>query len=245
MTRIVDNLIAYKMLTMLITPFDQTKAFKLGIIDKDGNNLIKTSKLKTSEERDAYTYLHRLIFNVKKILNRLPGGESKLKSLVAAFWLVKESYQDNQTVTITEQLMETLNSVTLVEEELLVREFLEIFEDAPTNSVGSGGAVSTDVPTVRMGKNGRRFAAFTVNDEIFRRFGNGKKKYKKWSEYLNLENEGENMIYNYAKKNPKGVIVLHNGKQSKAIRFNRHGGGAWSKIKRNNTTKQVNNDVVA
>ena len=91
MSRIVDNLVAYKILSMLVTNFEDTKAYKLNIIDKNGKNLKKASTLKTSEEKDAYTYLTRLVFNMKKIINKI-GGENKLKYLVAALWLVKEQY---------------------------------------------------------------------------------------------------------------------------------------------------------
>ena len=71
MSRIVDNLIAYRVLKMLVTNFEDTEAFKLGIIDAKGKNIRKANTLSTGEERDAYTYLNRLVFNVKKIINRL------------------------------------------------------------------------------------------------------------------------------------------------------------------------------
>lgn len=151
MSRIVDNLIAYKILTMLITPFEETEAYKLGIIDKDGKNIIKSSKLDSSEQKDSYTYLNRLVFNIKKIINRLPGGDSKLKNLVAAFWLVKESYETKRTVMFEDytKLLKVLDTVTLVEEEIQVKQFLEakqkeLAEDgAPANATGAG--VSTDI----------------------------------------------------------------------------------------------------
>lgn len=148
MSRLIDNLIAYRILSMLIKPFDDTQAYKLGIIDAKGKNLKKSSTLKTSAEKDAYTYLHRLVFNMKKIINRLPGGESKLKSLVAALFLVKEYYQSNdRTTSLMEQrylqILEMLeDNVYLVEEEILVRNFLS--EDAVANVAGAG--VSTDTP---------------------------------------------------------------------------------------------------
>ncbi|NBP01108.1 MAG: hypothetical protein EBU90_13425 [Proteobacteria bacterium] len=146
MSVLVDNLIAYRVLSMLVKPFEETDAYRLGIIDKDGNNLIKSSKLKTSEQREAYTYLHRLVFNLKKILNRLPGGDTKTKNLVAALWLVKEAYTHKETITEEQlqHLLEQLNSVTLVEEELEVRRFLN--EDGIANVTGPG--VSTDKPVV-------------------------------------------------------------------------------------------------
>ncbi len=147
MSRIVDNLLAYKVLSMLVTNFEDTKAFKLGIIDKNGKNLKKVSSLKTSEEKDAYNYLHRLVFNMKKIINKI-GGENKLKSLVAALWLVKEYYQSGSRSTALmeekfDKVMKLLdNRVSLVEEEIIVSKFLS--EEAPVNST-AGASVSEPV----------------------------------------------------------------------------------------------------
>lgn len=149
MSRIVDNLIAYRILSMLVTPFEDTKAYKLGIIDKTGKNLKKASTLKTTEEKDSYTYLHRLVFNMKKIINKI-GGENKLKSLVAALWLVKEQYESgNRSTALMEEkykrILETVNNdVVLVEEEIAVKKF---FEEAPVNATGA--AVSTDEPVIK------------------------------------------------------------------------------------------------
>ena len=144
MSRIVDNLVAYKILSMLVTNFEDTKAYKLNIIDKDGKNLKKASTLKTSEEKDAYTYLTRLVFNMKKIINKI-GGENKLKSLVAALFLVKEQYESgNRSTALMEdkfdRVMKLLdNNCVLVEEEIVVKKFLD--EEAPANST-AGAAVS-------------------------------------------------------------------------------------------------------
>lgn len=153
MSRIVDNLIAYRVLSMMVKNFEDTKAFKLGIIDAKGKNLKKASSLRTTEEKDAYSYLNRLTFNMKKIINKLPGGESKLKSLVAALFLVKEYYEGNKrTTSLMEdrfnQIMEVLdNGVILAEEELAVKKFIEVEEDAPVNATGD--AVSTNEPVVK------------------------------------------------------------------------------------------------
>jgi hypothetical protein len=150
MSRIVDNLVAYKILSMLVTNFEDTKAYKLNIIDKNGKNLKKASTLKTSEEKDAYTYLTRLVFNMKKIINKI-GGENKLKSLVAALWLVKEQYESgNRSTALMEdkfdRVMKLLdNNCVLVEEEIIVKKFLD--EEAPANATGA--AVSTDEPKIQ------------------------------------------------------------------------------------------------
>jgi len=231
MAQIVDNLIAYRVLSMLVKPFDQTDAFKLGIIDAEGNNVVKSKDFTTTAQKDAYTYLHRLVFNIKKLLNKLPGGESKLKNLVAAFFLVKEAYTNKQTTIDPKQLQEVIalidRGVVLVEEQMYVEDFL-LAEDAPANATGS--AVSTDAPVIR--RRPRQFAKFVVGDEVYNKFANGKAKYRKWASYLNLENEGERMIYDFARTNPRGVIILQNGSSIKSIRFNRRGGGNWHKIKR-------------
>jgi hypothetical protein len=151
MSRVIDNIVAYRILKMLITPFGETEAYHLGIIDIHGKALRKVSSLTTEAEKDAYTYLHRLVFSLKKILNKLPGGESKLKSLVAALWLVKEQYETGKgsTAMLEEKFAQLLkmmdNRVSLVEEEIIVKKFLE--EDggavggAPTNST-AGASVN-------------------------------------------------------------------------------------------------------
>ena len=251
MPALIDNLIAYRILSMLVKPFNETEAFKLGIIDEHGKVLIKPSKFTSSSQRNAFTYLHRLVFNIKKMINKLPGGQNKLKNIVAALYLIKEAYNQKQTSINEDDLNRVVSlldeGLILVEEELTVSEFISLNEEgeggpapaAPANVTGS--KVSTDIPVIKPKKN-RKFAAFTVNDDVFRRFQGGKSKFRRWASYLNLENEGEKMIYDFAKKNPKGVIVLKNGKQEKAIRFNRHGGGQWSKI--NRPVKQINNEVV-
>ena len=152
MSQIVDNLIAYRVLTMLVKPFSETDAFKLGIIDNKGKNLIKPSSLSTTEQKNAYTFLHRLVFNMKKIINKLPGGESKLKSFVSAYFLIREYYEKNERSTsMMEQkfhkLMQT--DAILAEEAILVEKFIKKIEEdgeggAPANVTGAG--VSTDIP---------------------------------------------------------------------------------------------------
>ena len=150
MSRIVDNLIAFRILKMLVTNFEDTEAYKLGIIDAKGKSIRKANTLQTSQERDAYTYLNRLVFNMKKIINKIPGGENKIKSLVAALWLVKEHYESgNRSTAMLQEKFDNImkmmdNRVSLVEEEILVKKFLE--EDGIANVTGA--AVSTNEPKI-------------------------------------------------------------------------------------------------
>ena len=101
--RPVDLLIAYRVIKMLVTPFDKQPAFKNGIIDEKGKVLKKYKTLKTEKERKSYTLLHRFVFNLKRILQRVGLG-SKLGSFgVALALLIKEDKRYAQHQQLIEQ----------------------------------------------------------------------------------------------------------------------------------------------
>ena len=99
-SRLIDTLITYRVVKLLVTPFERQEAFKQGIIDKDGKVLKKNRDLTTSKEKKAYTYLHRFVFNLKRILKKVGFG-SKLGSFaVALALLLKENkeYEPHKTL---------------------------------------------------------------------------------------------------------------------------------------------------
>jgi len=53
-----------------------------------------------------------------------------------------------------------------------------------------------------------KYKDFTVPSDIFRRFDTGRNKFERWSKYLNLEDDNQQALYSYAKKNRKSVIIL-------------------------------------
>ena len=90
MGRVIDALIAYRLLKLLVTPFKKTKAYQLGIIDDKGKVLIKAKEFiksfpssKVQEARKAYTLLIRFVFNLKRILSKV-GIRGALGSAAAA-----------------------------------------------------------------------------------------------------------------------------------------------------------------
>jgi len=87
---VVDIYVAYKFVKILSTPWEKTDAFKLGIIDKKGKILKKRKNLKSGEEKAAYTIFHTLIWNMKKLLDKLPPTRTRIGSFVAALWMLKE-----------------------------------------------------------------------------------------------------------------------------------------------------------
>lgn len=235
MARIVDNLAALRVIWLLATPFEKFDAYKLGLIDANGTKL---KKAETSAEKNATSMLHRLVWNLKRIIALAPGGKTRIGSLVAAYLLVREAEENNyEEIQLEEQILnkfQVYRNIRFIEEEVLVEEALSvIFEDAPVNATGS--AVSTDVPAIRPKKK-RKFAAFDLDDDTYSKFQKGKSKFRRWSSYLNLENDSHKEMYDYAKKNPKGIIVIKDSKgNTKGIRYSRHGGGNWHNLKRKST----------
>ena len=101
MGRAIDLFVTYRFLRLLTTPFEDTDAFKLGIIDEKGNRvkLPKSTKpaveLSTSELKSAYTILHKLVFNIKKIFNKVPGLRTKVGTYAAALFLLKDTFKES------------------------------------------------------------------------------------------------------------------------------------------------------
>ena len=91
--RVIDTLIVFRVLKMLTTPWEKQEAFKLGIIDKDGKSLKKARDLGKEEERASYTLLHRLVFNCKRIMGKIPFVRSQLGTYATALFLLKEHYK--------------------------------------------------------------------------------------------------------------------------------------------------------
>ena len=89
MSRAIDMLITYRVVKLLVTPFEKTEAFKRGIIDKDGKNLIPMKKVQGTDKKH-YTILHRFVFNLKKIMNRVGLGSRLASFGVALALLLKE-----------------------------------------------------------------------------------------------------------------------------------------------------------
>ena len=108
-----DLFFLFSFLKRLTTPFEKTNAFKLGIIDKKGKNLIKKRDFTTQKQRDAYTMMDTLIFNLKRLLALIPGGKSRIATYAAALLLLKEEK----------------NIKLLQDEKELEKEFMILYED--------------------------------------------------------------------------------------------------------------------
>ena len=103
----------YKFIRILTTPWEETDAYKLGIIDEDGKILIKKKKLKGSEQKEAYTMMHLFTWKIKRLLEKIPFGKSRVAKYAAALWFIKEGKaftDDSDEQLIQESLLSFLET---------------------------------------------------------------------------------------------------------------------------------------
>ena len=98
MSRVIDALVAYRVLKLLVTPFNKTKAYALGIIDEKGKVLKKSREIKDQQERNAYTLLIRFVFNLKRMLSKLGIRGPLGSAAAAAIAFFKEEHGENPEV---------------------------------------------------------------------------------------------------------------------------------------------------
>jgi hypothetical protein len=143
---IVDLFLVYSFIKRLATSFEDWPAFKLGIIDKDGNILKKRRDLRTIEEKQAFGTYDLMILKLKKLLAKVPGGQSKIASYAAALWLIKEHQEIESYVdTLTEEdLMDKFNHyMDYTTESLDVnKKFEMMLEDGVAVNSAGGGAIA-------------------------------------------------------------------------------------------------------
>lgn len=91
-----DLTYTFRFIRMLVLDWKSWDAYKEGIIDEEGKR-VKSINIDTKEKKAAYTPFIRLAANVKRLLNKIPGGGSKLGSFAAALYLIKEKYNLDDT----------------------------------------------------------------------------------------------------------------------------------------------------
>jgi len=228
----------YQFLTKLTTPFEKTKAFELGIIDENGKILKKRSQLKSAEEKEAYTMTDTLIFNLKKILAKVPGGRTRFATFAAALFLLKENhtyrhYSDMSFLTEEfykfMKLDESQNEIEYLSEEITKR--VDYLDEL---SAGGGGIAGIGVehptkpgqaePPGKIKVKKGRFAGrdtFIVDPNIFLKARLGKKKYHRYENYVGNDDTGL-AIRDYGRKYPKEPIILQDS-MTGAMLFLRYG----------------------
>ena len=93
MNRLLNAFVIFQFVKLLATPFNKTKAFKLGIIDEKGKVLIKSRQIVNQTQRKAYTLLIRFVFNLKRMLQKVGLGGRFGTYAAAAIAFLKEEYE--------------------------------------------------------------------------------------------------------------------------------------------------------
>jgi len=146
---VVDLFLVFQFIRKLVTPYNNWPAFEQGIIDDQGNILIKRKQFTKKAQRQAFGVFDQMILNIKKLLAKLPGGASRLGSYAAALWLIKEykTFSD-ENVLNESHTDEDLNLACEGFEEWYLN-YVELEEatkdeEAPANNVGSGNIAGMD-----------------------------------------------------------------------------------------------------
>ena len=107
--------------------------------------------------------------------------------------------------------------------EIIVEQFKE--DEMSTSS-------DVDMNPTGKSKKKKKCETFSVSDDCFHKFRHGKTKFERWSRYLDLTDESQKKIYDWAKRHHNGTIILKNSQtgQVRGIRYNRTGGGKWGAI---------------
>ena len=223
----------YQFLKKLVTPFEKTKAFELGIVDEKGKILKRRRDLETSEEKDAYNLSDTLIWNIKKLMGKIPGGKSRIASYAAALYLIKEQ-QDGYKISEEElelqffDQFERMYNNDLEFDPSTLRKFENaLIEDTPTTNMGSGNLATRGIPLLKKPPKGlvmKRFGGidvFAIDPTHFQKSRLGKKKYTRYSGYVGEDEAGE-YIRAFARKYPKKPIIVMDSKTG-CMQYLRHG----------------------
>jgi hypothetical protein len=136
----------------LVTPFEKWDAYEEGIIDEKGNILISRKDYSKNAQKKAFGIFDQMVLNVKKLLGKLPGGQTKLASYAAALWLIREEQRIHATNYLTEESVEldldTALERFMDENSSVIAEAAKI-EEEPVNNVGGG-----NIAGVGVGANG-------------------------------------------------------------------------------------------
>ena len=222
----------YQFIKKLVTPFEKTDAFKLGIIDKDGKILKKRRNLEGSKEKDAYTLSDTLVWNIKKLIGKVPGGKSKIASYAAALFLIKEQtgeyrIEDEEVeLQFFDQFEKMYNGDLEFESSTLNRLQRTLDEDIPT--VTTGGMAYRDIP-LDLGKPPKGLVkkkfggidVFGVDPSLFGRSILGKKKYGRYKSYVGEDEIGK-YITAWARKYPNKPIIVMDSVTG-CMQYLRHG----------------------
>ena len=151
MSGALDTVVGIRILKLLSTPIEKSKAFQLGIINKDGKKL----RNPTSGERQYYTFLNRFVFKVQYALMRSPNMYGKrLLSFAAAMALLKEYKETDDEVEILSLLEMHMEEEKVQQQARLLESNVLSFKNYIDEMNGVGGGAIAGVGIGPQGEPG-------------------------------------------------------------------------------------------
>ena len=228
----LDTYYAYAFLKILTQDWKKTDAYKNGLIDDKGN-LTKPFDEFSRDEKKLYTTFDRLVFNIKRLLEKFPLGRSISARYASAIYLLKEHLKeiniDSEKLlemfiteyNLKESLLESKEDIILKEGwYCLENELFEIKKSLKPSDRILGKQIYEydnrvfcleEISTANIDGNDTFIGAkiFRVNPNTHFDCRNGKGKRKWWKKFLQDEELGKE-ISTYSKTNPKKNILLQN-----------------------------------
>ena len=137
----VDMFVVYQFIRRLSTPFNKWEGFKSGVIDAKGNIKVKP-KDRTPAQNRSFKVFDVMVLKLKRLLEKVPFGRSRLASYAAALYLIKEDWD-----TRTEDQILNESSDAFTDDIRIYRldNYKRALEEMPTNAAGSGAVAGMGV----------------------------------------------------------------------------------------------------
>lgn len=210
MQRLIDIYIVFQLVKKLTTVFNKTDAFKRGIIDAKGNVIRSYRTLTDPKDKAAWTWLDILLNNLKRLLAKIPGGQSALFTYAMAFWLLREPLQKLQRASrftehrLSEEVLGVANDKYLTEAIELTSYSSEQVSDIGNRQLRE----SRDQDDVRTNMFAGR-KVFSVDSDTFRKCRLGKYKHARYATYVGAGAVGEAIrSYGRSRHGKNGIIVV-------------------------------------
>lgn len=154
----LDKAYYLRLCNLLLLPFNRQDAYRLGLIDRDGNQLKEPSN---SAEEMAYTDLHKLVYGIKKMILKQPGGMSLLRSTSLALNSLNKIKNKRLEPKEMNHFMESFgthcnfaneNHLRCIVEEIIIEEYVRKLEEDGEGPVPANNTSGVAQLTLPIGK---------------------------------------------------------------------------------------------
>jgi len=133
-TGVVDIFMIYQFIKRLATPFNRWDAYKSGVIDQRGNIKV-LERRRDRKQKESFKIFDLLVLRLKKLLEKIPGGKTRLASYAAALMLIKEDWSAKSESQVIQESNGTFADYLRLYK---LDDYAKALEEMPTNSMGAG-----------------------------------------------------------------------------------------------------------